>query len=63
MMAANCKKFYFLFIALGAIVRLAEHLAVGDIGRTAFRPSSYMVGIHFDKFPYTRAIGVVTKST
>ena len=31
-------------ISFGAVVGLAEHLAVGDVGRAAFRPCRDVVG-------------------
>ena len=45
-MACGCKKFHFLFVAFSAVVRLAEHLAIGDVGLATFRPGGYMVSIH-----------------
>lgn len=32
-------------------MRLAEHFAIGSVGDAAHAPYSYMVGIHFGKFP------------
>lgn len=32
-------------------MRLAEHFAIGSVGDAAHAPCSYMVGIHFGKFP------------
>ena len=44
-------------------MRLAEHLAVGDVCCAAFRPSCDMVCVHFRQFPYTRTVGVMTDGT
>lgn len=36
-----------LTVSFCPIVRLAKHLAVGRVGRTALAPCCYVVGIHF----------------
>ena len=59
-MAAKCKKFYFLFIAFGSVMRLAEHLAVGDVCRTTFGPSSHMISVHLNELIDTCAVGIFT---
>ena len=38
-------------IPLRSIVRLAKHLAVGDVCSTTFTPCGDVVGIHFIEFP------------
>lgn len=50
-----------LLVAFGAVVGLAEHLTIEDVGGTAFGPSGDMVGIHFDEFPDAGAVIVFTE--
>ena len=52
-----------LLISLCSIMRLAKHLAVGNIRCAAFWPSCDMVGIHLRQFPYTRTVGVMADGT
>ena len=41
-------------------MRLAEHLAVGDISGTTFGPSGNMVSVHFDELVDPCSVGVFT---
>lgn len=51
-----------LTIPLGAVVRLAEHLAVVNIGSAALAPGGHMVGVHVLKVPDSGVIGIMTDS-
>jgi hypothetical protein len=44
-------------------MRLAEHLAVGDVGCAAATPCRYVVGVHFVETPYFAFVGVITERT
>lgn len=47
-----------LAIALGAVVRYAEHLAVRDIGSPALRPCRNVVRVHLFEGPHLRLVRV-----
>ena len=59
----KCDIFGNLFIALGTVVGLTEHLAIGDVGSTSFGPSGNMIGIHFGELPNTSTISIMTEGT
>ena len=52
-----------LAIALRAVVRLAQHLAVFGRGSPARAPGGDVVGIHVVEFPKFGFAGVVTEGT
>ena len=52
-----------LAVALGPVVGFAEHLVVADVGGAALGPGGDMVGVHFQKFPDTDAVGIVADGT
>ena len=52
----------FLSVALGAVVRLTEQLAVTLLGRTALGPRGDMVSIHFFERPDLLFLLLVTDS-
>ena len=52
-----------LFISFGAVVSLAEHLAVVYICCAPFAPCSDVVSIHLGEFPYLSAVSTIGHGT
>ena len=52
-----------LLIPFRPVVRLAEHLAVLDVGSAALAPRRHVVGVHFREFPHAGGVSVVTEGT
>ena len=50
-----------LLIAFRPVVRLAEHLAVLDVGSAALALRRHVVGVHFREFPHTGGVSVVAE--
>ena len=50
-----------LTYCLCPVVRLAEHLAVLDVGSAALAPCRHVVGVHFREFPHSGGVSVVAE--
>ena len=50
-----------LLVAFRPVVRLAEHLAVLDVGSAALAPRRHVVGVHFREFPHAGGVSVVAE--
>ena len=50
-----------LLVAFRPVVRLAEHLAVLDVGSAALALRRHVVGVHFREFPHAGGVSVVAK--
>ena len=50
-----------LLIAFRPVVRLAEHLAVLDVGSATLALRRHVVGVHFREFPHTGGVSVVAE--
>ena len=64
--AVNCDNGAFgksppLLIAFRPVVRLAEHLAVLDVGSAALDLRRHVVGVHFREFPHTGGVSLVAE--
>ena len=54
-----CMPYLFLSVSFCPIMSFAQHLAVTDIGCTAFAPGRYVVGIHVLQVPNLGMVGIV----
>ena len=52
-----------LSVPFGSVMRLAEHLTVANIRRTAVAPGGHMICIHFRNLPQAVAIAIRTQGT